>query len=198
MRPSKPVLRIAVSAASRSCCRRPRTSSSICAATASESLRTCRRKTTNAPTTKASEADVREQVAFLLRIRDTVSAANNVVRTIRNLRMQIDSARPKVTGAAATSFATLSKTLLDSLTKVEEALYQTKNQAGEAVHHQRPGHHQRGQAGDASRSRQVPQPKQQRREQVCQPQYPHGHRTVRRFPNQANQPGQPGHHKQAQ
>jgi hypothetical protein len=82
-------------------------------------------------TTKASEADVREQVAFLLRIRDTVSAANNVVRTIRNLRTQLDSVKAKATAPSAAGFLTLAKALNDSMTLVEEALYQTRNQAGE-------------------------------------------------------------------
>lgn len=81
--------------------------------------------------TTASEADVREQVAFLLRIRDTVSAANKVVRTIRNLRGQIDSVRVKATGPEAATFNTLARAFVDSMTLVEEALYQTKNQAGE-------------------------------------------------------------------
>jgi photosystem II stability/assembly factor-like uncharacterized protein len=82
-------------------------------------------------TTTASEADVREQVAFLLRIRDTVSAANNVVRTIRNIRAQLDSVKAKATAPSAANYLALAKALNDSMTKVEEALYQTKNQAGE-------------------------------------------------------------------
>ncbi|MGH7581797.1 MAG: WD40/YVTN/BNR-like repeat-containing protein [Gemmatimonadales bacterium] len=83
------------------------------------------------PETTASNADIAEQVNFLLRIRDTVSAANNAVRTIRNVRYQLDSLRPRVTGAAASDFASRAKTLDDSMTLVEEALYQTKLRASE-------------------------------------------------------------------
>ncbi|HEY4320882.1 MAG TPA: YCF48-related protein [Gemmatimonadales bacterium] len=79
---------------------------------------------------KASEADVGEQVNFLLRIRDTVSAANNAVRTIRNLRYQIDSLSKGAAGQNA-AFVAAAKVLTDSNRLVEEALYQTKNQAGE-------------------------------------------------------------------
>ena len=82
-------------------------------------------------TTTASEADVAEQFAFQIRIRDTVSAANNAVRTIRNLRSQIDSMRAKIPAAQAAAFNSAASLLVDSTRLVEEALYQTKNQAGE-------------------------------------------------------------------
>lgn len=82
-------------------------------------------------TTQASEADINEQVAFLLRIRDTVSAANNAVRTIRNVRYQIDSVRRRITGEQAALFAARAKSLEDSMTLVEEALYQTKSHSSE-------------------------------------------------------------------
>jgi hypothetical protein len=81
--------------------------------------------------TRDAESDVIEQVNFLLRIRDTVSAANNAVRTIRNVRYQLDSAGANLSGSAATTFASAAKTLNDSMTRVEEALYQTKNRAGQ-------------------------------------------------------------------
>jgi photosystem II stability/assembly factor-like uncharacterized protein len=83
------------------------------------------------PRTTASDADVAEQVNFLLRIRDTVSAANNAVRTIRNVRYQLDSLRPRVTGAEGATFGTLATALNDSLTVIEETLYQTRNRASE-------------------------------------------------------------------
>lgn len=86
---------------------------------------------TKSPRSMASAADITEQVNFLLRIRDTVSAANNAVRTIRNLRYQLDSVRPGLRGLPAATFAPLARALNDSVTLVEEALYQTKNRARE-------------------------------------------------------------------
>ena len=83
------------------------------------------------PRTTASDADVNEQVKFLLRIRDTVSAANNAVRTIRNVRYKLDSLRPLVTGAPSAAFTRAAKALDDSLTLTENELYQTKNRASE-------------------------------------------------------------------
>ena len=82
-------------------------------------------------TTKDSEADVAEQVNFLLRIRDTVSAANNAVRTIRNVRYQLDSVQRRLGGADAAALSPVAKTLNDSITLVEQALYQTRNRAGQ-------------------------------------------------------------------
>ncbi len=83
------------------------------------------------PRTKDSDADVTEQFNFLVRIRDTVSAANNAVRTIRNVRYQVNDVKPKLTGEQATAFEAASKSLNDSLTAVEVVLYQTKNEAGQ-------------------------------------------------------------------
>jgi hypothetical protein len=79
------------------------------------------------PTSAASDADVIEQVNFLLRIRDTVSAANKAVITIRNLRAGLDRVQPGASG----SLESLAHALDDSVTLVERALYQTRNQAGE-------------------------------------------------------------------
>ena len=83
------------------------------------------------PRTRASDADITEQVNFLLRIRDTVSAANNAVRTIRNVRYQGDSLRKNLSGAAADKFVSQWKALDDSLTLTENEIYQTKNRASE-------------------------------------------------------------------
>jgi photosystem II stability/assembly factor-like uncharacterized protein len=80
------------------------------------------------PRTDATDADITEQVAFLLRIRDTVSAANNAVRTIRNVLYQLDSLGHGVTDRAFTRAAT---TLRDSLTVVEDSIYQSQNHASE-------------------------------------------------------------------
>ncbi len=81
------------------------------------------------PRSEATDADITEQVAFLLRIRDTVTAANNAVRTIRNLVYQLDSLRPLMAGTAA--FTTAAARLEDSVTSVEDSIYQSQNHASE-------------------------------------------------------------------
>ncbi len=72
-----------------------------------------------------------EKFNFLTRIRDTVTAANNAVRTIRNVRYQVDSLRKILTGAQLAAFEKEANVLADSTKRVEEVLYQTKNEAGQ-------------------------------------------------------------------
>jgi hypothetical protein len=83
------------------------------------------------PKTSATDADLVEKFAFLMRIRDTVSAANNAVRTIRNVRYQIDSLRKQLSGSQLAAFERAANTWLDSTRAVEEVIYQTKNEAGQ-------------------------------------------------------------------
>jgi len=83
------------------------------------------------PRSTATEADLQEKFNLLIKIRDTVSAANNAVRTIRNVRYQMDSLRNVLTGAQLAAFEKEANVLADSTRKVEEVLYQTKNEAGQ-------------------------------------------------------------------
>jgi photosystem II stability/assembly factor-like uncharacterized protein len=83
------------------------------------------------PRTEASEADLVEQFNFLVRIRDTVSAANKAVRTIRNARYQVDSIKKIIPGAQKAEFDNAADAMVDSTRGTEEVLYQTKNEAGQ-------------------------------------------------------------------
>jgi len=79
------------------------------------------------PRIPATQQDLDAQLALLLKIRDTLSAANNAVRTIRNVHYQIDQRRPK----APKAFAAAADRLLASLDPIEKAIYQTQNRSGE-------------------------------------------------------------------
>ena len=83
------------------------------------------------PRTTASEADLVEQFNFLMRIRDTVSAANKAVRTVRNARYQVDSIKKGIPGQHKADFDREADAMVDSTRRTEEELYQTKNEAGE-------------------------------------------------------------------
>ncbi|MDH4350581.1 MAG: glycosyl hydrolase, partial [Gemmatimonadota bacterium] len=90
------------------------------------------------PRTSATQADLDEQFAFLLRIRDRVTEANDAVTKIRGLRRDIDgalqrlgSAGDDVPKAAADSVRALAKTIKTELTVAEEAIYQTKNRSNQ-------------------------------------------------------------------
>jgi len=81
------------------------------------------------PQSKATLADLTEQFRFGLQIRDSVTAANDAIRTIRNVRRQLEARAASMSGNA--SFGALAKAFEDQLGNVEDSIYQTKNQSGE-------------------------------------------------------------------
>jgi len=81
------------------------------------------------PQTTATVADLGEQHRFAIQIRDRVTAANDAVKTIRNVRAQVEDRAPKMAGTP--SFAALAKSFEDQIANVEDSLYQTKNRSGE-------------------------------------------------------------------
>jgi photosystem II stability/assembly factor-like uncharacterized protein len=83
------------------------------------------------PRAKATSADLREQFAFLLKIRDRVSEANDAVKQIRSIRQQLDDRDPKLAGASGVPAMVLSKALRETITPIEDSLYQTKNRSGQ-------------------------------------------------------------------
>ncbi len=79
------------------------------------------------PRTTGTPAGIRAQFALLMQIRDRVSAANDAVKTIRNVTYQIhtDSA------GAGQAFVAAAAPVVDRIGTIERALYQVKNQASE-------------------------------------------------------------------
>ena len=84
---------------------------------------------TRDPRADATDADVVAQVDLAKRIVARTAEANNGVRTIRSIRRQLDSVSPAMEDNNA--FKTLAKNLRDSMSTVEDSLYQTKNRAGQ-------------------------------------------------------------------
>lgn len=81
------------------------------------------------PRSAATEADLVEQTRLGLQVRDKVTKANEGVIEIRNLKTDLKDRATKMT--ANTTFGPLVKTFADSLSAVEDSLYQTKNQSGQ-------------------------------------------------------------------
>jgi photosystem II stability/assembly factor-like uncharacterized protein len=81
------------------------------------------------PQAHATNADLAEQTRFALQVRDRVTAANDAVKTIRNVERQLDDRAQKMAGNAA--FGTLAKSFTDQLDVAEDSIYQTKNRSGE-------------------------------------------------------------------
>jgi photosystem II stability/assembly factor-like uncharacterized protein len=84
---------------------------------------------TRDPRSDASDADITEQVALALKVRDRLTETNDGVKTIRSIRDQLEAKMPAMDSNIA--FKTLAKNLTDSLAAVEDSLYQTQNRAGE-------------------------------------------------------------------
>jgi photosystem II stability/assembly factor-like uncharacterized protein len=83
------------------------------------------------PRSAATDADLVAQHAFLIRINEQVTRANNAVRTIRNVKYQLNDRRGKLTGDAATSFGSIASPFADSLSAAEGEIYQVKNRSGQ-------------------------------------------------------------------
>ena len=81
------------------------------------------------PQTRATLADLAEQFRFGMQVRDSVSAANEAIRVIRNVKRQLEDRASKMSGNA--SFGAMAKSFEDQLSNVEDSIYQTKNQSGE-------------------------------------------------------------------
>ena len=83
------------------------------------------------PRTHATQHDLDEQFAFLIRIRDTLSAANNAVRTIRNVRWQVGERGKALAEKDRSAFEQASAPMLQKLSTIEQAIYQTQSHASE-------------------------------------------------------------------
>jgi photosystem II stability/assembly factor-like uncharacterized protein len=81
------------------------------------------------PRASATDADLAEQTRFALQLRDRVTEANDAVKRIRSVKRQLDERKPKM--AAVAAFAPLATTFADSLSAVEDSIYQTRNKSGE-------------------------------------------------------------------
>ena len=83
------------------------------------------------PRSTATDADLREQFDFLMRIHDKTSQANDAVKTIRNVKWQLADRTKRVSGAQAATLSARARELTDRLSSIESEIYQVKNQSGQ-------------------------------------------------------------------
>ena len=83
------------------------------------------------PRTTATDADLREQFDFLMRIHDKTSQANDAVKTIRNLKAQLADRSKKITADKSDAFKRIADDLTTRLSAVEGEIYQVKNQSSQ-------------------------------------------------------------------
>jgi hypothetical protein len=83
------------------------------------------------PRSAASDADLREQFDFLMRIHDKTTQANDAVKTIRNVKAQLADRSKKMSPEKSAGFAIATKSFVDRLSAIESEIYQVKNQSGQ-------------------------------------------------------------------
>src|SRR5437016_11799006 len=88
----------------------------------------------NDPRVKATKDDLQKQFDLLVRIRDRVSAADDAVQQIRDVKEQIDDAAKRAKALPAGKGAAIARaadSLQAKLGAVEEAIYQVRNRSNE-------------------------------------------------------------------
>src|SRR5204862_7515838 len=86
------------------------------------------------PRVKATQDELQKQFDLLVRIRDRVSAADDAVQQVRDVKEQIDAAAKRAKGLPAGKGAAIARaadSLQAKLGAVEEAIYQVKNKSNE-------------------------------------------------------------------
>jgi len=86
------------------------------------------------PRVKATQDDLQKQFDLLVRIRDRVSAADDAVQQIRDVKEQIDAAAKRAKALPAGKGAAIARaadSLQAKLGAVEEAIYQVRNRSNE-------------------------------------------------------------------
>ena len=84
------------------------------------------------PRTSGSASDIQEQFTFLMAVRDKLTETHQAIKKVRTAREQINKVTEPMRGKAEMKEITdLSKSMLDEMKKIEEALYQTKNRSNQ-------------------------------------------------------------------
>ncbi|MFN3393720.1 MAG: glycosyl hydrolase, partial [Candidatus Thermochlorobacter sp.] len=83
------------------------------------------------PRVSASQKDLEEQFEFLISTRDKLSETHQAIKQIRNVREQLNQLVKRLPQDENKEIHTAAKELVSKLTKIEEALYQTKNRSSQ-------------------------------------------------------------------
>jgi photosystem II stability/assembly factor-like uncharacterized protein len=82
------------------------------------------------PRSSASQAELEEQYAFQIGIRDKLSEIHGAIKDVRKVRAQLGELEARLgDGDGATEIRESAKALEEAMSEVEKALYQTKNQS---------------------------------------------------------------------
>ncbi len=81
------------------------------------------------PRSKVTPAELREQFAFLKRLRDTVDAATTAVLTIRNVRAQLEDRLGAASPSDTARLAGVARPLAERLAAIEAGIYEVRNRS---------------------------------------------------------------------
>ncbi|MEI6264702.1 MAG: glycosyl hydrolase [Sphingobacteriia bacterium] len=85
------------------------------------------------PVYKMTEADYDAQLAFLLQVRDKFNEIQIGIKNIRTVRTQINDLNGRIDAKSNKEVKQMGDSITKQLTKIEEALYQTKSKSGQDV-----------------------------------------------------------------
>ncbi len=85
----------------------------------------------NDPRSKATQADMTSQFAFLTKVRDETTRANDAVKLVRNVRSQIAERTAQMPADKRAAFTASAASLESALAAAEKEIYQTQNQSGQ-------------------------------------------------------------------
>jgi hypothetical protein len=83
------------------------------------------------PRSTATDAELKEQFDFLMRIRDKTSQANDAVKTIRNVKAQLTDRAKRMPADQAGPFSRIAGDLSTKLSAIEGEIYQVRNQSSQ-------------------------------------------------------------------
>ncbi len=83
------------------------------------------------PRSTATDANLKEQFDFLMRIRDKTSQANDAVKTIRNVKAQLADRAKRMPADKKAAFSRVADDLSNKLSSVEGEIYQVRNQSSQ-------------------------------------------------------------------
>ncbi|GAC1415237.1 MAG: hypothetical protein NVSMB53_13680 [Gemmatimonadaceae bacterium] len=83
------------------------------------------------PRSPATDADLKEQFDFLMRIRDKTSQANDAVKTIRNVKAQVADRAKRMPAGQTGAFGRVTGDLSTRLSAIEGEIYQVRNQSSQ-------------------------------------------------------------------
>lgn len=83
------------------------------------------------PRSTSTDADILAQFNLLIAIRDKTTEANNAVRTVRNMRAQVDDRTNRLPADKKPEFTGIATGMMSNLSKAEQEAYQVRNESNQ-------------------------------------------------------------------